>query len=60
MADYLEDYPEVLAALEQANAGAMMTVEAIRALARELHRMHNAVRDLRVHLAEMEAERVDP
>lgn len=42
-----DGFPDVLAALENAQAGAFMSVEALRALVRELHRLYQECAALR-------------
>ena len=54
MDDTEEDFPALLAALENAQAGAFVSVETMRALVRELHRLFQECRDMRRRLEEIE------
>jgi hypothetical protein len=48
--DNQDEFPALLAALENAQPGMYMSVEAMRALVRELHRLYQECRELRRRL----------
>lgn len=52
--DDSDEFPELLTALENAQAGAFVSVDTMRALVRELHRLYQECQRLRHRLDQIE------